>query len=498
MDVTVENTSAVRRRIRLVVPGADVQKAWTQVVAKIGGKARIKGFRPGKAPRKLIERRYGPMIREEVLDKLLSRTIPSALAESKVDAMSQPELDEVGELREGEDLAVVFSVEVLPELTLDNWQGTSLEVPGCEADDEDLDAELQQIADKFADEIDVEGAAQEGDQVALSYIPAGDEMPTVRRFVVGGEGQPEWVAAALTDAKVETDFSVDEYTHGGEDDERPQPAQITGSVDMVRRRVVPAFDDALAKLDGRFETWDELKDNLRTELTRRAARRAEAWRRDAALDHVVSHNPFDVPRTLVDREVDHTIARTFGPQAMQKGSRLAGLLDQLRESMAGEATVNVRRALVIHHIIADAKIEATDDEVEARTVQMQEEYTDLPEKVRVQMRSDEGKQQTRDGLIQEKCLDWMLDQLTIVPGETLHLRDQAPTGHKHHHTGDDHDDHDGHDHHDHAGHDHDHAGHDHDHAGHDHDGHDHDDAGHDHDHDHDHDATAEDDDGAAT
>jgi len=441
MDVTVENTSEVRRKIRLTVPAGDVTKAYKQIVRKIGGRVRIKGFRPGKAPRKLIERRYGPIIREEVLERLLGKAIPSALDDSGVEALSQPELDEVGELRDGEDLAVAFSVEVLPALELSNWAGMALEVPLCAADEEDLSKELDELASTHAEVVDVEGAAVEGDQVALTCKLPGDDSdePSVRRFVVGGEGQPEWVAAALDGAEVGKKFEVPEYVRVGDEDGRPEPEMITGTIDTVKRRMLPDQDDALAKKDGRKDTWAELVEDLKTEQARRAERRQEAWRRDAVLDHVVAHNPFEVPRALVDREVDHRIARTFGPQALQPGGQLAQFLDQLRDSMRDEAVGNVRRALVIHHVIDEQKVEVSDEDVDARIDRMQEEFTDLPEKVRIQMRTDDGKAQTRDTLTQERVLDWLLSQVTIVDGDTLHLRDEAPTGHKHAHDGHDHD-----------------------------------------------------------
>ncbi|GEM_PF-3490486 len=434
MNVTVETTNDVRRKVTLVVPAAEVSKIYKQVITKVGSRARIKGFRPGKAPRRLLERRFGPMIREEVLDRVLTRNIPAAIEEGKLEPMGQPELDEIGDLRDGEDLSVAFSVEVLPTLELTDWQGAELAIPTCEADDQDLDQELQKIADNFGEVVSVDSADNDADQVQLTYTihraeddGSGDTgEPIERRFMVGGSHPDEWVDGAIRGAKVGDTFEVDEYTLE-EDDERPAAGKVKGEILGIQRRVVPEIDDGLAKKDGRFETLDELKADLKAEQERLAARRAEQWRRDFALDHVLNANPFTVPRALIDREVDHRIARTFGPQALQKGSQLHGLMGQLRDTMKPEAVTNVRRALVVKHLIESGEIDVTDEEIDAQLDKIESEFKELTDKAKAQMRSDDGRQQTREMLQQEKALDGLLAELKVTDGDTLHLRDPNPS-----------------------------------------------------------------------
>ena len=367
MQITVESTSDVRRKLHLVVPAGEVSKVYKQVLAKVGGRARIKGFRPGKAPRKLLERRFGPVIREEVLERVLTRSIPKALDEQKLEPMGQPELDEIGELRDGQDLSLAFSVEVLPELKLEGWKGAELTIPTCEADDEDLQSALQQIADQHATVDDADSPAEEGDQVAVKYTLGAGGEPTERRFVVGGAGYEEWVAGAITGKSAGDTFEVAEYEKTDENDARPDPEQIKGEILEVKRRNVPALDDELAKKDGRFETMDELKADLTDSQKKQAERRTTDWKRDAALDHVMVNNVFDVPKALVEREVDRRIARTFGPQALDKKGQLYGLLQQMRDTMRGEARDQVRRALIVRHLIDTADYEVSAEEIDAHT-----------------------------------------------------------------------------------------------------------------------------------
>mgnify|MGYP002632649907 CR=1 FL=1 len=426
MNITVESTSDVRRRVHLVVPAGDVSRIYKAVLAKVGGRAKIKGFRPGKAPRKLLERRFGPVIREEVLERVLSKSIPAAIDDQKLEPMGQPELDEIGELRDGEDLTLSFSVEVLPVLDLKGWQGADLVVPTCEADDEDMDAALKEIAETHASVDDVEGEAAEGDQIAANYTLGDEGEPTERRFVVGGEGQEAWVEGVIATAKAGAEFEVPEYTKTDESDARPEPQTIKGVIMSVKRRNVPAIDDALAKADGRFETLDALKAHLEADQQTLATRSTENWKRNAALDHVLEHNSFDVPKVLVEREVDHRLASTFGPQALQKGGQLASLLGELRTSMRVEAKDQVRRALIIRHVIDTTDIEVSEEQVDAQIDKMLSEMKDLPEKSILQLKSEDGRRQSKEMLQQEGALDALLAEVTITAGDVLHLRDPAP------------------------------------------------------------------------
>lgn len=428
MDVTVERTDDVRRRVNLVVPAAEVSKVYKQVLAKVGGRARIKGFRPGKAPRKLLERRFGPAIREEVLERVLQKSIPEALDDQKLEPMGRPELDEVGELRDGETLTVSFSVEVLPELELTGWQGAELTVAPCVADDEDLQGELDKIADQHGSVDDVEGDSVDGDQITVSYKLGDEGEASERKLVVGGQGQEEWVAKALTGVAVGATFEVPEYEKVDENDARPEPQVVSGSVLGLKRRSVPAIDDALAKLDGRFETIDELKAHLTEDQKKRADRRTEAWQRDATLDHVLLHNRFDVPAVLVEREVDHRLSQTFGPQALQRGSQLASLLGEIRGSMRAEAKDQVRRALVVRHAIETHKIEIADEEIDAHIEKVIGEMKDLTEAQITQLKGPDGRRQSSEMLQQERALEALVGQVKITAGEPLHLRDPAPEG----------------------------------------------------------------------
>ena len=429
MDVTVEATTAVKRKVSITIEAAQVSQAWKQAVRKVAGQVRIPGFRPGKAPSQLIERRFGASIRDDVLEKLLGKAVPEAIDGQGIAAISQPELQEVGELQNGQPLTASFLVEVLPELEIALPEGEAITADVIEPDDEDLELDLQQLQDKHAAPSDVSGPIEAGDNVAVSLrITAregeSEEERELRHLHVGDEGVAQWLNDAVTGRSVgeaiDLDFDMPD------DEAHPlagQACHMDGEIATISRTITPALDDALAVTEG-LETLDALRERCRGELARRAERRTQLFRRRAAVNWLLDNREIPVPAALIEREVWRQLEQMLGGRLPRDNPQLMGRLRELGDHMRPEAERHVQEALLVRHLSEALKIEISDEAVQARLADMAEEMGDEAEQLLRGYDNDAGREAIRSGLLEEAALDSALAVADLRIGRVLHMRDK--------------------------------------------------------------------------
>jgi trigger factor len=476
MEVRVEELSASRRQLLVQVPAKDVSIAYGVALKKVGGKVRIPGFRPGKAPRSLIERRYGSYIRDEVLDRLVTRALPKVLDEHKIAALEMPELAEIGEVKDGAPLDLRFLYEVLPTLTLGDWEGATVTPDRLVADDADLDDAVEALRLKHAIAAETDESAMDDDVVTLSYtLTEGDRVrPLEERRVVVGGGTP-WLSAVVIGKAKGDSIAVEVTTPADLDAEWADClCTLRGTIDAVRRRGVPG-DEATAIAEG-CESFDALVARERARLDASVARRNAMLARNAIVEHLIKTTTVEAPEALIEREISWQAQRMFGGSFDFKAPKMAKIYDMLRERFRGEAVAGVQRALVVRHLVEEQKIEATEAHIDARIEAMIEEMPEHADEIRTAYADDAQRDDLKVRLEEELVLDAMLGKVELAegPARPWRARDGQPGASEDNEPmavdfGGDHD------------HDHDHEdGHDHGH------GHDHDHSNCDHDHDHDH------------
>ncbi len=431
MQVQVESVNAARRQVKVQVPAATVSRSWAQVVRRIGARVRIPGFRPGKAPKRLLERRYGAAIREEVLERILTKAIPDALDQAGLQPLGRPELDDIGEVRDATDLDISFSCDVLPELTLDGYMGATFKVDRVEPDDEDVDAELEARRQRAAEVIDVDEPAGADDVVRVRYhLRAVGTEPSEeldwqdRRVPVGGT--LKWLSDIVEGKKKHDPLELEVTLPEGEGgDLAGGPAFLQGGVMGVQRRVVPELDDALAqKLE--FDDLAAMREDAKAECQRRADRRNKALRQRALLSHILDGHTIDAPRTLVEHEIDGRLSQMFGGMNIRDNPQLARYFDELRDGMRDEATRGVQQALVLNYLSKTHEVEVTDADIDAKIEALVVEMPDMADRVRDTFSTDEGRDNLRSQITEEKVLNLILEQGTVEAGAVLRLRDPDP------------------------------------------------------------------------
>ena len=311
MKSTVEKLSPTRVRINVEVPFTELEPDFDRAYKELAKQVRLPGFRPGKAPRKLLEARIG---RGAVLEQVVNDAVPGRYSEavttSAVRPLGQPEI-EITKIEDGEELVFTAEVDIRPEIALPDLEALKITVDPIEVSDEEVDAELQSLRARFGTLTGVERAAENGDFVSidLSATVDGEEVPEAATEGLSHEVGSGQLIEGLDEAIIglkEGEIRVFTTTlaageHAGKE------AQVTVTVKSVKERELPEPDDEFAQLASEFDTIDELRDSL-TEQVSRVKRIQQAEQiRDKALEALLEQVDVPLPEKIVQAQVDDTL-----------------------------------------------------------------------------------------------------------------------------------------------------------------------------------------------
>ena len=311
MKSTVEKLSPTRVRINVEVPFTELQPDFDRAYKELAKQVRLPGFRPGKAPAKLLEARIG---KEAMLDQVVGEAVPGryteAVTSSDVQPLGQPEI-EITNKEYGQDLTFTAEVDVRPEIEFPDLEGLKITVDPIEVTDEEVDAELQNLRARFGTLKGVERAAETGDFVSidLSATVDGEDVPDATTEGLSheiGSGQLiEGLDEAVVGLKEEESRVFTTTLAAGE--HVGKEAQVTVTVKSVKERELPEPDDEFAQLASEFDTIDELKNSL-TEQVQRLKRIQQAEQiRDKALEVLLEQTEVPLPEKIVQAQVDDTL-----------------------------------------------------------------------------------------------------------------------------------------------------------------------------------------------
>jgi len=308
---TVEKLSPTRVRINVEVPFTELQPDFDRAYKELAKQVRLPGFRPGKAPAKLLEARIG---KEAMLDQVVGEAVPGryteAVTSSDVQPLGQPEI-EITNKEYGQDLTFTAEVDIRPDIELPELDGLKITVDPIEVTDEEVDAELQNLRARFGTLKGVERAAETGDFVSidLSATVDGEDVPDATTEGLSheiGSGQLiEGLDEAVVGLKEEESRVFTTTLAAGE--HVGKEAQVTVTVKSVKERELPEPDDEFAQLASEFDTIDELKNSL-TEQVQRVKRIQQAEQiRDKALEVLLEQTEVPLPEKIVQAQVDDTL-----------------------------------------------------------------------------------------------------------------------------------------------------------------------------------------------
>jgi trigger factor len=423
VKTTVSPLEGNKVKLSVEVDEDEFDKAISDAYRKIAREVRIPGFRPGKAPRKVLERRLGSQVgREQALSDALPEYYAQALVEHDVDAIDSPDID----ITSGqEDGPVVFDavVEVRPEVQVPGYGGLRAEITRPAVSDDEVDAQvdrMRQVQSTFAD---VDRPARDNDAVVIDIsgtldgeAQAGLSADDYSYTVGSGVITPE-VDEQLRGAKA-GDILEFESEHPDPDEERDLRFRVL--VKQVRERVLPDADDEWAAENSEFETIDELRQSIRDRALAVRQAQAQVQVRQAtgeALARLVEDEP---PEPLVSHEMQHRaqdLALRLQAQGVDPEQWLAAsgtTNEQFTAELKEAAQTSVKVDLALRAVADAEDIECTDDDLEEELTSVAERVGEKVEKVRREFERGGQLAAVRSDVRKRKALDWLLERVEIV------------------------------------------------------------------------------------
>lgn len=391
MKSTVEQLSPTRVRINVEVPFAELEPDFQRAYKELAKQVRLPGFRPGKAPAKLLEARIG---REAMLDQIVNDALPSrygqAVAESDVQPLGRPNI-EVTKREYGQDLQFTAEVDIRPKISPPDLSALTVSVDPIEIGEDDVDAELQSLRTRFGTLTAVDRPVAVGDVVSidLSATVDGEDIPNAAAEGLSHEVGSGRLIAGLDDAVV--GLSADEsrvFTaklaageHAG------QEAQVTVTVRSVKERELPEPDDEFAQLASEFDSIDELRASL-SDQVRQAKRAQQAEQiRNATIDALLEQVDVPLPESYVQAQFDsvlhsalsglnHDEAR-FNELLVEQGSSRAAFDAEARTA----SEKDVKRQLLLDALADELQVQVGQDDLTERLVTTSRQYGIEPQQL---------------------------------------------------------------------------------------------------------------------
>ncbi len=429
MNVNLESPSALRRKLTIELEPAEIKTELDRTYNDLRRNVMLKGFRPGRAPRAMLERLFGDRIRGEIVQKLIKEYTDRALEERNLTPLLPPEI-----VTEETDLArtLRFSAtfDLRPEVTVRDYQGLRVPRPEVTVSDEEVEKTLNDLRERSATLKKVEDRTRvaRGDLVLAEIEGFVDDKPLEGAKIAQRimEVSPDRLAHGLDEvlsgaevgqpARVTRSYAPD-YA---EKDLAGKTVEWRASVKEIYTKVLPALDDEFAKDLGDVASLDELRAKVREQLMERAAQEADMRARQGLLDLIIERNPIEVPQSLEERE-RQLMEAEMAAALIGAGMPREAAAERVRNSADEIRTRAHKRALsslVVDAIAEQEKIAVSDDELAARVAHLVTSSAGREREHTAEHYRDEAhRAQLRQAMRREKTLDALLARAQAEPAQ---------------------------------------------------------------------------------
>jgi trigger factor len=423
LRVTTSEPGPLVRQLEVEVDARHVRRAFDRAYRELARQARVRGFRPGKAPRSVLEKLYGASLTEQIEQTLVSETLPDAVEQAGLELITEPQI-ETRTLAADGDFRYTARVEVKPQIVLSETRGLPAHLPPVRVTDEDVERELEALRQRSAPLIEEPGGTTvaEGHTVQIDFVGRVDgkafEGGSGRsvdleigsgRFIPGFEDQLRG-AVAGEDRELRVRFP-DDY---GSREVAGKDAVFAVHVVEIKRRRVPDLDDEFAKDLGEFTTLDELRDRIRSDLTSARVAEAQSVLRRSLMDVLIERTPFEVPPGLVADELERQIAAARRRlQGSVPEPALQAQLERWKENWRERAEREVREGLLLEAVAVAEAISVSDEEVEQRVEEVARGQGTDAGALRRAMGEDHLRRALRAQLLDERALDFLVREAKV-------------------------------------------------------------------------------------
>ncbi len=413
LQVTVTEGENWRRTLEITVPHEVVEKKKRQVAGTMASQVKLPGFRKGKIPASVVEKRFGPTLRKETVDQVIQESYREALELESIRPISEGQVEDV-EYDGEEDLTFRVSFEVAPQVEVEKVEGFTARRPKVEVTEDGVQKVLnrlrfQQAAWKPVDE----GRPEEYDQVRVKIAPLGEEEEEgegeAREYEITlGEDEaiPD-VEEAIQSLEVgETgDFTIRFPDDFPNEERRGEEEELRITLEARKVRELPELDDDFARSVGDFETMEELRERVEQDLREELESDAEAKVRAQLVDQILEANPFQIPMSMVEQYLQSYLGDTgkASPEEIRKAT----------DSLRPQAERAVKRALAIDKIAENRDLTASEEDVDDRIQEIAEQNDVDPGEVYSRLQKSGRLEALERELTEERVFQFLKENSTI-------------------------------------------------------------------------------------
>lgn len=416
MSLQVEKLEKNMAKLTIEVSASELEKALQSAYMKQKNKISLPGFRKGKVPRQMIEKMYGAEIfYDDAANALIPKAYADAYDECELDIVSRPEIDVV-QIEKGKDFIFTATVATKPEVTLGEYKGLEVDKVSTRVTQKEVDAKIQEEAEKNARTITVEDrAVQDGDEVVLDFegfvdgvafeggkgenypltIGSGSFIPGFEEQLVGAEAEKE----------VEVKVTFPEDYHA--EDLKGKEAVFKCTVHEIKAKELPEIDDEFAAEVSEFDTLEEYKADVKAKIKEQKAAEGKAKQEDQVVEQAVKNATYELPEAMVETQAEQ-MANDFAQRMQSQGLTMEQYFqftgttaEQMMEDLKPQAVKRIETRLVLEAIAKAENIEISDEKLDEEIGKMAEAYKMEADKLKEFMGENEKKQMKEDIAVQD-------------------------------------------------------------------------------------------------
>lgn len=415
MEVTVEKSSALQRRLTVTVPSEKLKEKMDSRLREIGKQVKIKGFRPGRIPDKVLKQRYGKSVQREIVSELVQSSVFDAIEQESLRPASSPVIEDLPDLAGEGDLRFTALIEVYPEVPSIDTAAVEIRRPDVEVTEADVDDMLETLRRQRQRWLDVEGPADKGHQVTVEYVAetsAGrvPEQGRQRLAVELGTSGFEVLEQALSGMQVGEQKQL-ELTFPADYGERKlagQSAQVELEVKQVQRTELPEVDEEFIRSFAiESGTIEDLRKEVRNNLERELEQATKSFLKQQLVGSLLAaHDSLEVPSSIVKQEMEGMRRRAANAQGREPD-------DIPLDAFAGQAEKRVRSGLLLAELARQNNIVIDGARVRKAIETVAETYEQPREVVQMYYGNQQLLQSVENLVLEEQVVDWVMDHAKV-------------------------------------------------------------------------------------
>jgi trigger factor len=428
MKISVEEISDIARKVHVELPKDKVNSHLKKAYQQLNRTAKVRGFRPGKVPLAILKRQYADQVHHEVGLELVNETLMEALEQTNIEAVGQSGLDREP-LQEGEPFRYSFIVEVRPEVVVDDYKKIPAQRKKLVVKEEEVDAELElrRQANSYLKSLEEPRPIQQGDHAVLDFkafaegkpVPDG-EAKGFHLEVGGNRFNPDFETKLIGASKGEQrEIEVTFPPDYGNKNLAGKNATFQVEIKDIKEQGLPELDDEFAKNLGDFDHLEDLRTAVRRELESQKEQQvnAEVWTQ--VLDELISRNPFDVPQSMVEQELQRMVDTIrYRLSAQNLTLEQAGMDEEtFKERNREAAERRVRATILLERIAQQESLEVSDEEVDQGLHESAKDMNQSYEQVRDFYKNNNLMEPYKRQLMEEKVINFLRDHADVTEVE---------------------------------------------------------------------------------